>query len=149
MTNIRILRSTNVSRHVQTSNRDWIVYGTRPDIATQLITEKPGLTGVLTEISSLPGEYSIITVESGASRTIQAYRGITSSFDIFYCRRPDGQIVVGDHFRNVLSELPVNDRTVPPSVATDQLLFGTRPQDTYVKEVDRLPPKLSNLIRDR
>lgn len=90
-------------------------------------------------IRSLPGEYSVVFVDTSATTPVRAFRSITSAFDVFYCERPtDGTMVVGDHFRDVLAELTVANRTVASSVPVEQLLFGTVPNGSYVEEIGRL-----------
>ncbi|MDL0126515.1 asparagine synthetase B family protein [Halobacterium salinarum] len=139
MASLRLSFADSAAEHIKTDQADWLIYGTDSTSVAETIGSGTNFGTVVNKVTSLPGEYSLIAVEKGPPTVVRAYRGITSSFDVFYCRRPsDGTIIVGDHFRNVLAELPTSDRTVADSVATDQLLFGTKPQGTYVEEVERL-----------
>jgi len=125
--------------HVAADGVDWIVSGSWPFRAVDAIEAVDDFDAVVERLQGLPGEYSVIRLAAGGPVPLQAYRSITSTYDVFYGRRPgDDAIVVGDHFRNVLSTLPVADRTVPPSTAVDHLLFGGRPNGTYVEEIRRL-----------
>lgn len=139
MTSVRVLLSNPSLARVETGDADWFVAGTRPRQVAEGIGDRRSFGSVVETVQSLPGEYSLVSVERDPETTIRAYRGITSSFDVFYTTRPgDGTRVVGDHFRDVLSERPVGERTVPRSAGADHLLFGTRPFGSYVAEVGRL-----------
>ena len=122
--------------HVETADTDWIVTGLRPDRVARTIDVKTRFDDVIQCIRRQPGEFTVVAVDDD---TVRAFRGLTSTYDVFLTRRPsDDAIVVGDHFGKVLAELPLQARTVPEGTGVDHLLFGCRPNDTYVEEVDRL-----------
>jgi len=136
---IRVLQANPAVASVSTPTRDWLVAGSRPERLADRLDESTSFEDAIERVRSRPGEYTIICVRADAPKRVQAFRSLTSTYDLFYARRPqDGVIVVGDHFRDVLAELPVEHRTVHPSVAVDQLLFGTRPTGSYVETVGRL-----------
>jgi hypothetical protein len=132
---VRVLVSNPAAVHVEAAGTDYLVAGIRPDAVTAAIDDITSFDDVVARARSLPGEFSVVAVDG---ESVRAFRSITSSYDVFFARRPDGTHVVGDHFRDVLAELPVSARTVPDSVAVDHLLLGCRPNGTYVREVDRL-----------
>ena len=138
MVTTRFLVSNPSAAHVGTDDGDWVVAGLRPERVVDSIDARSTFDSVVERVQSLPGEYSLLRVGGGSDGTVRAYRGVTSSYDVYFTRRPDGTIVVGDHFRDVLSEQPLDERTVADAVGVDQLLFGARPMGTYVEEVGRL-----------
>jgi asparagine synthetase B (glutamine-hydrolysing) len=138
LTNVKLLVSNPAARHVETAAGDWIVSGFDPTAVTASLDDTTSLDDVVERIRSLPGEYSVVFVDTRTPR-VEAFRSITSAFDVFYCERPtDGAMVVGDHFRDVLAELPVANRTVASSVPVEQLLLGGVPNASYVEEIGRL-----------
>jgi asparagine synthetase B (glutamine-hydrolysing) len=70
---------------------------------------------------------------------IDGWRGISSGFELFYALRPDGSVLVSDHFRHLLAEIPVADRSSSEFALVEHLLFRavTAPQ-TYAQGVKRL-----------
>lgn len=139
MSAVKALVADPSAIHRETSGADWVVAGLNPKRVTEAIQDGSTFGSVLERTRSLPGEYTVFRIETAASPRVKAYRGIGSSYDLYYTRSSDPDaFVIGDHFRDVLSTVPVSSRTVPQSVAVDQLLFGTRPNDTYIDEIDRL-----------
>jgi len=135
---IRLLVSNPMASRVETATAEWVVSGTNPANVVETLDGTASFDEVVEEVRSLPGEYSLVAIDADGEPSVRAYRGLTSSFDVFYAERPGGTLVVGDHFRDVLSRVPASDRTVGDAVGADQLLFGTRPNAHYVEEVDRL-----------
>ena len=136
---IWMLVSESAGHYVETDSAQWVLYGSNVKTIARRIDSDSRFETIIRLLSAQPGEHSLIGVDTDHDPTVHAYRGIASSFDVYYCKRPsDGTMIVGDHFRNVLSELSVDERIVPESVAGDHLLFGTRPRDTYVEAIDRL-----------
>ncbi|MDL0135079.1 asparagine synthase C-terminal domain-containing protein [Halobacterium salinarum] len=136
MSNVRILISNPEFATVSEEETEIWIVGTRPEKAVDAICGAKKFIDAVDVVENFPGEYTLFGFDD--SGILHAHRGITSSFDVFYTEAADGTIVVGDHFRDVLAEVPREQRTVPDSVGPDQLLFGTRPNATYVEEVDRL-----------
>lgn len=136
-TGTTLLVSNPAAAHVETQSSHWAVVGTRPSRVVDDVDDDTAFATVVETVQGLPGEYSVVRLDSGNGASLRAFRGIASSYDLYYYPRGDG-IVVGDHFRDVLSAVPVSERTVPETVAIDQLLFGARPTGTYLTAVDRL-----------
>lgn len=80
-----------------------------------------------------------ITADAGRAAQLDAWRGATSAFEIFYSVRPDGAVLVADQFRNLLAEIPVAERQPSKEAILDHFLFRTVPGvKTYVRGVERL-----------
>lgn len=135
---IKILIANPAALHVTTGTEDWIVAGSAPQQIADELPETDSFADAVERATSCGGECTIVRVDPSSDTPVCAFRSITSSFDLFYCRREDGTMLVGDHFRDVLSQLPVAERRVPAAVPVDQLLLGTRPTQTYVEAIDRL-----------
>jgi len=84
------------------------------------------------------GEYTLVQVSAGDELTVRAHRGVTSSYEVFFLRGSDGQVVVTDLFRNALAQLDPEDRTVTDDIVASHLLYRAVPTGSYVAEVDRL-----------
>jgi asparagine synthetase B (glutamine-hydrolysing) len=87
------------------------------------------------------GDASAIRLTTDAGRVVRldAWRGVTSAFEIFYALRADGGVLVSDQFRNILAEIPVAERRPSDTAILDHLLFRTVPGvRTYARGVDRL-----------
>jgi asparagine synthetase B (glutamine-hydrolysing) len=70
---------------------------------------------------------------------IDAWRGITTGFEIFYALRPDGSILISDHFRHLLAEIPVAERRSSDLAVLEHLLFrAVTAPETYAHGVKRL-----------
>lgn len=58
---------------------------------------------------------------------VLAFRGLTSSFELFYRRTAEGSLLLTDHFRTAAAAIPAEERTVPQNAIIDQMLFRTCP----------------------
>lgn len=137
MSRIRIYITNPNASHIEIENTEWIISGSRPKVAANQINPNESFNSIIDSITGLAGEYSVLQLDNSGRKTINAHRGITSSFDWFYTQIED-KVIISDHFREALLDLPVNERTVAESVDGDQLLLGTRPSSTYIQEVSRL-----------
>jgi asparagine synthetase B (glutamine-hydrolysing) len=72
------------------------------------------------------------------STNIKAFRSITSHYELFYYIKDD-EIVITDHFKNILSYLPVEDRKISSDGFMDLVLFQRNfGKETLVKLIERL-----------
>lgn len=116
----------------------WAVSATPDPGVREAIEDGADFETVRSLLCDSPGEYSLIQLSVGASPTIRAHRGVTSTYEVFYLRGSDGDVVVTDQFKNALAALDVGDRTVSRDAVVDHLLYRTTPVDSYVEEVGRL-----------
>jgi asparagine synthetase B (glutamine-hydrolysing) len=87
------------------------------------------------------GDATIIRLHIDGERLVQidAWRGITAGYEIFYALRPDGSILLSDSFRNILSEIPVAERAPSDGAVLDHFLFRAVPApSSYSRAVSRL-----------
>ena len=78
-----------------------------------------------TEIIRRAGDASILKVRfaTGRPSAVVAWRGLWSDHHIFWAACPDGDVIVGDHFRNVLSALPVSERETSDAALVEHFLY--------------------------
>lgn len=87
------------------------------------------------------GDAVVVRLELAGERvtTLQAWRGITSAFELFYSLRPDGAILVSDHFRNILTQIAFEERQPSSAAVLDHFLFRTVPgRSSYSRAIHRL-----------
>ncbi len=117
----------------------WIASGFHAEAAERLRRDPTSerAAGLCREI----GDATLIRITANAGRAVrlEAWRGATSAFEIFYSVRPDGAVLVADQFRNILAEIPVAERRPSEAAILDHFLFRTVPGvKTYVRGVERL-----------
>lgn len=124
---------------VEAEDTTWVIMGDGGDTISEPITEDTEFSAVVAQVQQEPGEHSVIAVRRDAGTPqVHAYRGVTSSHEVFFHETPAGDAVVTDHFRNSLAHLPPDARSVPKQAVVDHLLYRARPQGTYVEEISRL-----------
>ena len=97
--------------------------------------------GLEPEICRRVGDASIIKIHAPQGRpvTLTAWKGITSVYEVFYAHRPNDDFIVSDHFRDILAQLPIEERTPADSSVIDHFLFKVVPgTNSYSRNVQRL-----------
>jgi asparagine synthase (glutamine-hydrolysing) len=87
------------------------------------------------------GDASIVRLRfrDGRPAIVAAWKGLTSSHDVFYRAVPGEDIVVSDHFRNLLAWVPASERIPDQDALCDHFLFRTVPANaTLCRAVERL-----------
>lgn len=93
------------------------------------------------DICRRAGDATVIMVHlaNGRPTMVNAWKGLTSRFEVYYSIRSNGDILICDHFRNILSSIPVSDREPSQEAMVDHFLFhnvdGT---STYCRNIKRL-----------
>lgn len=81
----------------------------------------------------------MVVLENGQPKAVSAWKGITSGYEVFHTIRPNGDVVLSDHFRNILTCVPVSDRRVSDDALVDHFLFRrASPDSAYCEGIDRL-----------
>ncbi|MCU4971177.1 asparagine synthase C-terminal domain-containing protein [Halobacteria archaeon AArc-m2/3/4] len=124
---------------VDHGSRRWILFGTHRRELRTAIEQGSDFETVRDLTTSLPGEGTVVVLsEATTEPTIRAHRGITSTYEVYYCRDSSGEPVVTDLFRNALARLDPDDRVVPDRAIADHVLYRTTPMNSYVDRVHRL-----------
>lgn len=83
-------------------------------------------------------EISYVSVDC-VKNSVEAFRSITSHYELFYYTSPDGNFILTDHMVNMLSYIPAEDRRVCTEGVCDVALYQhSYGKETYVKDVYRL-----------
>jgi hypothetical protein len=82
----------------------------------------------------------VIEKENAGARRLLAWRGNTSSYEIYYLlREPRNELILSDNFRNLLALLEIKERTLSREAIADLILFGVTPgEGTFVTSICRL-----------
>jgi hypothetical protein len=86
------------------------------------------------------GDATVVRVDSsdGSPTRVRIWRGGASSYEAHYAIRPGGDVIVADHFRNIVCLVPVAERQPSDAVAIDHFLVRhARGRDTYSRAVRR------------
>jgi asparagine synthase (glutamine-hydrolysing) len=129
------------ARVVRREHALWIASGLDEQAVTSLGPEGDSRSGVEAALCRRYGDASIVRVDlsRGTAARIAAWKGLTAGYDVFYRAGPGRQVVVADHFRNILSEVPVAERAPADEVLCDHFLFRTVPgENTLCRSVKRL-----------
>ncbi|HXV25920.1 MAG TPA: hypothetical protein VED46_16900, partial [Alphaproteobacteria bacterium] len=137
--NIKILISDPTHSEVQLPDGLWIASGLHRR-AVDLLRRNPTAEQAETICRDI-GDAVIIRLveEDNCVVGVDAWRGITAGFEVYYSRRPDGSILLSDHFRNILVEVPMAERTISDQAIIDHFLFRAVPAPlTYTHTIRRL-----------
>lgn len=139
MTGVSVLISNPSACITKISDDIWVISGSSAKQISKNLDCSTEFRSVVSTVFTLPGEHSLLKISKNKYRSlIQAYRGITSSYEVFHFLNNRGEFVVSDHFRNCLAKLPLDQRKVPPKSIVNHLLFRTCPTETYVDRISRL-----------
>jgi hypothetical protein len=86
------------------------------------------------------GDATLLRVDhaDGSPTRIRVWRGGASSYEAHHAIRPGGDVIVADHFRNIVALVPVEERQPSDAVAIDHFLFRhARGRETYSRAVRR------------
>jgi hypothetical protein len=105
---LSILIANPDAHHVPAGHVAWLISGLGSVDGSLLERRLAAGDTVAEDICRELGDASVVKIEYSESRAAQvtAWRGITSGFDVFYAVRPSGDVIVADHFRNIVSRLP-------------------------------------------
>lgn len=140
MTEVRTLFADPQAVFVDGEHGTWVVSGVATNRLRDIVAPADGLQEVSDALAAR-AEDAVVVFVSSTERggRVAAFRSATSSRDVFYLEASDGTLVLTDHFRNAVSQLDVDDRTVDRGALVDHLLFRSPVEPaTYVSEVGRL-----------
>jgi asparagine synthase (glutamine-hydrolysing) len=119
----------------------WFLSGFGKSDVQQVQVSNEVLSGTESELARRVGDATILKIHlsSGRATAIEVWKPAISSRDIFYCQTSDGDTLLSDHFRTVLSQLPPVDRRVAEDSIIDFFLFNTVPGTrTICSAINRL-----------
>lgn len=86
------------------------------------------------------GDATVLRVDFVEDRPARVliWRGDTSSYEAYFAIRDSGDVIIADHFRNVVSLLPVDERQPSEASTIDHFVFRrTLGRDTYCANIRR------------
>lgn len=122
---------------VENGSSTWVCFG----VVDGSVVDKIGgsFADVVDDLRSTTGEFNLLRVKNDHVRRVDAYRDVTSSYELYTTVSSNGEVVITDTFRDAVACLDVPDRTVSESALADHYLFRTTlGTNTYIDEIDRL-----------
>jgi asparagine synthetase B (glutamine-hydrolysing) len=120
---IRVLVADPGARTLETDTGTWIVAGVNRSELVSCIQNAASLETIKRELPGLVEDAIAVNIADDSGRTVHAFRSITGGHRLYWSHTTGGEFVIADHFRNALSQVPVDERTVPEATAVDHLLF--------------------------
>jgi asparagine synthase (glutamine-hydrolysing) len=119
----------------------WSVSGLGASDRDELLRRGDHGDGLETEIARGARDASILKVclVEGRPVSLRAWRGLMSDHQVFWAKRPDGELLVADHFRNIVSRLPTAEREPGEEAVVEHFLYRqVLGRLTYCRNVQRL-----------
>ena len=126
-------------RRVERGPVTWFVSGALGDDCDRLSETADGAAE--RSICERRGDASIIRIVFGDGKPRQAslWRGLSSSFLLYLCQTPDGDICLSDSFRWIISCLPPSLRSPSQAALVDHFMFGNvYGEGTYSEIISKL-----------
>jgi asparagine synthase (glutamine-hydrolysing) len=80
-----------------------------------------------------------IEIEDGAATRLRAWKGLLAGNEVYFAHLPEGGLAVSDHFRNVVSAIPVADRAMSTDAVAEHYISGwVHDRGTHSAGVQRL-----------
>lgn len=128
-------------RRVERGPIIWFVSGAFEGDCDQL-SEKESPDGQLERgICEQRGDASVIKVvfDDGKPQQVSMWRGLSSSFLLYLCETPEGDICLSDSFRWLVSYLPPGLRSPSEAALVDHFMFGNvYGENTYSENAKKL-----------
>lgn len=86
------------------------------------------------------GDGTIIRIDRAQDnvRRVRIWKGISSGYEVFFALRPNGDVLLADHFRNAMALIPASDRTTSTESLIDHYLLRHVPgAGTYARAFKR------------
>lgn len=136
---LRLLVADPGARTIETDIGTWVVAGADTPRLVWCLRTASSIDEVRAELPSVAEDAIAINVAHDSGRTVHAFRSIAGGHRLYWTERPNGELVLADHFRNALATVPVAERTVPAETVADHLLFRAPVGATgFVESVDGL-----------
>ena len=141
MAELNLLVADPCCKRAQSGEEDWFAFGLSTDQMKGIVEGSGARDEKATRICQEVGDAALIRVQRFGEKPyrVELWKGITSSYEIFYTVPSDGDIVISDSFRNVLSRLPLAERHASHNAIVDHMLFrAVTGHETYCDGVCRL-----------
>ena len=126
---------------IETPFANWVILGLDPvqkeDLRALLGTSDAGTEQVCRGLA----DATVIKIANGTDslNSVTIWRGLASPYAVYYSVRKNGEVIIADHFRNLLTRLPLDERITTDETVVDHCLFRTSPgHGTYCTNVNRV-----------
>ena len=141
MSQLRICITDPEVRTIERPGVIWILSGVG-ESADQRLEEQGDVGGGFeSDVCRRMGDASVLKIRfaNGRPATLEAWKGLTSHYDVFYAARPSGDLLVSNQFRNLLAQLPPSERYPSEHAVVDHFLFRTVPgTSSYCRHIKRV-----------
>lgn len=127
-------------RTMDRADTSWILLGGDAADWQPLAGDTNGTTDLESRICQRVSDATIIKLRRAGGRPVvlDMWKGLTSSYEAFYAVRRNGDVLVSDHFRNIVALLPPEERAPSEEAIVDHFLFRSVYGDgSYCKLVKR------------
>jgi asparagine synthetase B (glutamine-hydrolysing) len=141
MPKLEIVLANPEVRRVDRPAATWLLVGCDEYDAVRLEQSGNDRDEIEAEICARVGDATIIKVvhSKGQAHRVSAWRGPTSVHEVFRLERRNGDLIIADHFLNLLARLPMGERTPSDDAIIDHFIFRATPgHNTYCQRVARL-----------
>ena len=125
MPKLEIVLANPEVRRVDRPDATWLLVGCDEYDAVRLEQSGNDRDEIEAEICARAGDATIIKVvhSKGQAHRVSAWRGPTSVHEVFRLERRNGDLIIADHFRNLLARLPMGERTPSDDAIIDHFIF--------------------------
>lgn len=136
MTQIELLVDDPRVRIVETELGEWVFSGVDPSALGEAVHAAETVAEARQVLQAVAED--AVAVRVGAGR-VDAYRSVSATRELYYANDDGNRLTLADNFRNALTRIPADNRTVPPGTVADHLLFRAPIEPSaYVDEIQSL-----------
>jgi len=142
MPRFQLSLASHDARIVKNASTLWVVFEVDADDAERLLETGGVDCGIESRICKTAPAATIIKISMRSENqpaAVEMWRSITSYHDVFYAIRRNGDVLISDQFRNVLAELPIEERHPSENNVIDFFIYNQVPgNESYCALIKRL-----------
>lgn len=141
MPKLELLLANPTVRRVSRPDVTWFLTGCEETEAHQLERVGNARDGIEPDICISAGDATILKIvhDQNSAHRISAWRGPTSKYEVFRMKKENGDLIIADHFRNLMAQLPIAERMPSDESIIDHYLFRAPVgHNTYCRKIHRL-----------
>ena len=93
-------------RRIDRDDATWFITGVDPEVPVDDLVAGDDASG----FCGANGDALVVRIRTGADLAVTVWKGLYSTRELFWSLRPNGDVVLADHYRNVMAMLPVAER---------------------------------------
>lgn len=128
-TPLQVLVLSPDARTIEGPNTVWITWGIGEHDSRRMKRREGSPSHQEKQLCRQYGDAAIVKVISRGGKPVELYawKGLTGCHEIFHTVSGVRSLVIADHFRNIVAEVPVESRAPSPEALTDHFLFRSVP----------------------